>query len=123
MLRWRVQGVYNYDRQLKDDYRGESNLKDWLAPMLGDIAEDPDVYRNLSPLFFADKIKAEVLLIHGGADTTVSASQSKQMSKALKKAGKQHEIEINTWGVHGLYKQKESFKYGNFLGEFLKKHL
>jgi acetyl esterase/lipase len=118
-----VAGVYNFDRQLQDDFRGESSAREWFAPMLGDIEEDPDMYRDLSPIHFAGDIQAKVLLFHGGADSRVSSNQSKRMSRALKAAGKDHVVEINTWGVHGLYNQKERIKFGILTGEFLKKYL
>ncbi|MEX0321919.1 MAG: alpha/beta fold hydrolase [Puniceicoccaceae bacterium] len=118
-----VSGVYNFDEQLKEDFRGESGAREWYVPMFGDIKENPDLYRELSPIHYAGDIKAQVLLFHGGADSNVAASQSKRMSRALKAAGKPHEVEINTWGVHGFYNQKERIKYGTLLGEFLKKHL
>ncbi len=116
-------GVYNYDKQLQDDYRGESELKEWFTPMLGDLNNESDLYHDLSPVNFADRITAEVLLLHGGADTRVYASQTRQMSKALRAAGKEHEVHINTWGVHGIYDQKESFEYGRLIGEFLLNNL
>jgi dipeptidyl aminopeptidase/acylaminoacyl peptidase len=118
-----ISGVYNFDRELKSDYRGEGSLKEWLAPMLGDIANDPDVYKDLSPVNFADRIKAKVLLIHGGADSVVHANQSKSMAKALRRADKEVEIDISTWGVHGFYNQKESNRFGSLVGNFLQKHL
>ena len=116
-------GVYNYDRELLEEYRGKGEIADWLEPMIGDIKNNPEIYKDVSPVNFADAIRAEVLLIHGDADNTVSSSQTKRMSKALKAVGKEHVIEINTWGVHGLYDQKERTKWGVLVGEYLKRHL
>ena len=123
MIRKVAAGVYNYDKQLSEDYRGESDLKEWLLPMLGDLNNESEIYKDLSPVFFADQIKAKVLLMHGGADTRVYASQTRQMSRALNLAGNDHEVHINTWVVHGIYEEKESFKYGRLIGEFLLQNL
>lgn len=118
-----VAGVYNFDEQLRNDFRGESAAREWFAPMFGDIKEDPDLYKELSPVHFAEKIKAKVLLMHGGADSNVAASQSKRMSRALKSAGKPHEIKISTWGVHGFYNRGDRINYGLQVGTFLEKNL
>lgn len=116
-------GVYNFDRQLREDYKDEDDVRKWLGPFIGDIENNPDLYHDISPVNFADKIKARVLLMHGGADTRVSAKQTKLMSKALDDAGVEHDVDISSWGLHGFYNDKESRKYGTRLGEFLRDNL
>lgn len=116
-------GVYNYDRQLYLDYRDSPTSKEWLSPIIGEIEKNPNIYKELSPINYVDDIKAKILLLHGGADRVVAASQTKRMSKALKEAGKKHEVHITAWGVHGLHNQKEANKYGTRIGEFLRKNL
>ena len=51
-----------------------------------------DIYVNQSPLFFADKIKTPLLLLHGTDDTNVPPGESDQMFTALKLLGKPVEM-------------------------------
>lgn len=51
-----------------------------------------DTLREKSPVEFADRFTAPVLLIHGRDDLVVKINQSKRMRSALKKAGKDVEL-------------------------------
>jgi dipeptidyl aminopeptidase/acylaminoacyl peptidase len=44
-----------------------------------------------SPFFYLDRVDASVLLVHGGDDTSVSASQADQVFSALRRLGKRVE--------------------------------
>lgn len=116
-------GVYDFDQELRSDYKGRAKVRTWLESSMGDIKNNPSLYADVSPVHFADQITADVLLIHGNADGVVDADQSKKMSRALKKAGKTHVLKITNWGNHGEYEDKERIKHGILVGEFLKKNL
>lgn len=116
-------GVYDFDRQLKNTYKGKGRVRGWLAPFIGDIDKDPDAYRNLSPVHFADNIRAKVLLVHGGADSIVPAGQSRDMARALRKAGNDPVLETTTWGIHGFPDEKKRIEFAKLVGDFLKEHL
>lgn len=116
-------GVYDFDQELLSDYRGQGKIRDWLGEHMGDIKADPSLYESVSPVHFADQIRAQVLLVHGNADGVVDADQSKRMARALKKAGKPYVLKITNWGIHGHYREKNRIKYGILVGEFLRKNL
>jgi acetyl esterase/lipase len=59
-------------------------LEDLLG---GTLEEEPEAYRDASPLFWVDEDAAPMLLVHGGFDDTVLAEQSRQMAAALYDAG------------------------------------
>jgi len=65
-----------------------SNAIKFWRKIIGDRYKDKDVMLAQSPAVNVDKIKAEIVLVHGTDDMTVPLQQSKVMSKALKKAGK-----------------------------------
>ena len=57
----------------------------WNRSILaGDYSEEK--MKAVSPYFFADKIKAPILLLHGENDTIVEYEQSRLMHRAIKKA-------------------------------------
>lgn len=116
-------GVYDFDRQLKTTYRGKSSMRGWLEPFLGDIDENPEAYSKLSPLHYADKVRAKVMLVHGGADSIVPVSQSRKMARALRKAGNDPVLETTTWGIHGFADDKKRIEFAELLGNFLKEQL
>jgi dipeptidyl aminopeptidase/acylaminoacyl peptidase len=49
--------------------------------------DDPDYYRAIAPLTYADRIKTPVLLIHGLADMVAPPEHSQWMHEALRKSG------------------------------------
>jgi dipeptidyl aminopeptidase/acylaminoacyl peptidase len=49
----------------------------------GTLEEEPEAYRDASPLHWVDAAAAPMLLVHGGLDDTVLAEQSRQMVTAL----------------------------------------
>jgi dipeptidyl-peptidase-4 len=54
-----------------------------------DTKENSDGYQNNSPVYFADRLKGNYLLIHGMADDNVHFQHSTEMAKALIAANKQ----------------------------------
>lgn len=68
-----------------------SSIKFWRK-IVGDRSEDKDILLTQSPAENVDKIKAEIVLVHGTDDMTVPVQQSKTMAKALKKAGQSDEV-------------------------------
>ena len=55
---------------------------------IGDYHDDRDKMKDISPALNVDKIKAEILLVHGEDDLTVPINQTEIMSKKLKKNNK-----------------------------------
>ena len=119
-------GVYDWIVQLKED------RKDWWMRYLVfdskgdyylDIEENKEAYRALSPRYAAEKIRAPILLIHGGADRRVAAHQAKVMRGALRSAKKTHEVAISSWQPHGFYGAESRTKFYIRVAEFLEKHM
>jgi dipeptidyl aminopeptidase/acylaminoacyl peptidase len=75
---------------LKAEWSGWSN-----AQLERDFVGDGSEMHAGSPAEHADKIKAPVLLFHGGLDRDVSIDQSKRMAARLKAAG--DSCELVTW--------------------------
>ncbi len=77
---------------------------------------------SISPVRFADKADAPVLLIHGKDDTVVLYDQSNDMAAALRKAGKPVEFVTLPGGDHWLVNGETRLKMLEAAVGFVEKH-
>jgi len=87
-------------------------------------AENPDGYKDNSPVYFADQLKGHYLLVHGGGDDNVHYQQSAEMMNALIDANKQFDTYTYHNRAHGIRGGNTRLhlytKMTNFLNEKLK---
>ena len=88
-----------------DGFYNEAGNKYWLAVVGVKSWSDP-VVRQVSPLFFADKIKGAVFLYAGRDDIRVPIDQINRMDKALRAAGNPAKAYV--------VKDKEGHGYGKY---------
>lgn len=83
--------------------------------------ENPDGYKNNSPVYFADRLKGSYLLIHGMADDNVHFQHAVEMARALIAANKQFDTYYypnKNHGIYGGYTRLHLFtKMTNFIKE------
>ncbi|MDU0112756.1 prolyl oligopeptidase family serine peptidase [Psychrosphaera aquimarina] len=77
----------------------------------------------ISPVHYADKFKAPVLLIHGKVDMSVNYRQSEGMFKALKKAKKDVEFKLFDYGTHYLNDATNRKEAMGLMIEFIDEHI
>jgi len=86
--------------------------------------ENPDGYKDNSPVYFADQLKGHYLLVHGGGDDNVHYQQSAEMMNALIDANKQFDTYTYHNRNHGIFGGTTRMhlynKMTNFLNEKLK---
>jgi dipeptidyl aminopeptidase/acylaminoacyl peptidase len=111
-------GVYDLNALFKQDNRRDY---DWVDDLFKDY--DEELYAELSPANNASAIEVPVLIIHGKNDRRVSASQAKDMIRALKKADKPVDSLFISWGVHGLPEEKDRKKYYTRILSFLAENM
>jgi dienelactone hydrolase len=98
-----VAGIGDIPKMLRDDIR-ESGGNDTLRRALKqDVGNGSDM-QQVSPVTFADRADAPILLIHGKDDIVVPFSQSTDMLNALKRAGKPAELVTLAGEDHWLSK-------------------
>jgi dipeptidyl aminopeptidase/acylaminoacyl peptidase len=94
-----------------------------VAYLKSTLGTDVELQEQRSPAFNAEKIQANVLLIHGKADRRVPINQAKAMKTALDKAGKDYQwLQIDAGG-HGYFDdQNREIVYRRIL-EFLEQNI
>ncbi len=85
--------------------------------------ENPAGYRDSSPLYFADRLKAPVLLIHGAIDDNVHMQNTMNFVEALVKANKPFELYIQPDQKHGFQGQTVRTYLDERLLRFFMHHL
>jgi dipeptidyl aminopeptidase/acylaminoacyl peptidase len=86
-----VAGIGDIPKMLRDDIR-ESGGNDTLRRALKRNVGNGSDMQQVSPVTFANRADAPILLIHGKDDIVVPFSQSTDMLNALKRAGKPAEL-------------------------------
>ncbi len=85
--------------------------------------ENPNGYKDNSPIYFADKLKGKYLLIHGCADDNVHFQNSIEMSKALINANKQFDTYYYPNKNHGISGGVTRLHLYNKMTDFIYKNL
>ena len=85
--------------------------------------ENPEGYRDNSPIYFADRLRGKYLLVHGGADDNVHLQNSMEMSRALIEANKQFDTYIYPNRAHSIFGGTSRTHLYNKMTSFLNDHL
>ena len=114
-------GVYDLNlmwttADIRTYYRGENFLEDA-------IGKDKDELNKFSPLKQVDKLKAPVLLVHGGRDWRVDVKHYHRMVAALKKKGHPHETLLKKKEGHGFFNEENRVEFLERVEAFLDKHI
>jgi len=104
----------------RNRYGADSSTYEYWKSTIG---EDPDQNARRSPVNSADKVTADVLLIHGKDDTIVAFDQSEVMRDALKAAGKPVQLIKLDGEDHWLSTPTTRTEMLKALEAFLAKHL
>lgn len=118
--------VADLPRMLIDERR-DSGKDSWVytywTNLVGDLKEERERLKNISPSEFADQFQAPVLLIHGNDDTVVPYRQSAIMNRALERAGKNVELIKIKGGDHWLSTSETRLDTLKALDGFVQEHL
>jgi len=93
-----------------------------LATM-GDPKKNPDFFRERSPFFFVDQIKAPLLLLAGGHDPRCPKEETIQVVDAIKKQGGIADYKIYENEGHGFAKVENQIDAYRRITDFLKAHV
>lgn len=68
------------------------------------VEENPEGYKDNSPVYFADQLKGNYLLVHGISDDNVHVQNSMEMVKELINADKHFDLYLYPNDNHSIYK-------------------
>lgn len=77
----------------------------------------------MSPVHHVDKLKADIMLVHGAKDERAPIEQFDALVEALKAINYPHKTMVIGDEGHGFYNDKHQAKYLTQIGEFFDKHL
>ena len=87
---------------------------------MGDPEKNPDLFRDRSPLFFVDQIKAPLLLLAGGHDPRCPMEETVQVVDAIKTLGGVAEYKIYENEGHGFARVENQIDAYQRVANFLK---
>ena len=119
------------------DYVGVSNMftfmgtippywkpyQDMFHEMVGNPKSDSISLREISPVFYVDRIKAPLFIAQGANDPRVNKAESDQVVEALKKRGIQVEYMVKDNEGHGFANEENQFDFYGAMERFLATHL
>ena len=85
--------------------------------------ENPKGYELNSPIYYADRLKGHLLIVHGMADDNVHMQNSVDFVEALVQAGKQFEWMFYPDQAHGVYQRGASPHLMTKLMNFVEENL
>ncbi len=112
--------VVNHLDLLTDPPKFERYYSDWL---IGPYPEEENLYRERSPVFFADRIQDPVLIFQGGQDPIVPQDQAEQIIKALDKNGVPFEYHLYPEEGHGFKEAQNIADFYQKTERFIKQFL
>lgn len=98
-------------------------LKAIFRRRVGDVETEEEFLKSRSPLFFADRIRAPLLIAQGANDPRVKQAESEQIVAACREAGKPVTYALYTDEGHGFARPENRLHFYALAEEFLAKHL
>jgi dipeptidyl aminopeptidase/acylaminoacyl peptidase len=90
---------------------------------MGDPEKNPDFFRDRSPFFFVDQIKAPLLLLAGGHDPRCPKEETIQVVDEIKKHGGVADYKIYENEGHGFARVENQIDAYQRVTDFLKAHV
>ncbi|WP_105253530.1 alpha/beta hydrolase family protein [Pseudoalteromonas sp. T1lg75] len=116
-----VVGVYDLPLMFEEgDIAERASGQGYLKKVLG---EDETQLKAFSPSYNIDKLKAPVLIVHGGEDERAPIEQAESLIEALKKAKHPYQYVLLEDEGHGFYNESHRLHYYQQVMAFLDQHL
>lgn len=113
-------GIVNHLDLLKDPLKFERHYSEFL---IGPYPEQEQLYRERSPIFFADRIKDPIAVFQGAKDPIVPRGQADQIIEALAANGVPHLYRLYQEEGHSFKIRENVLDFYQQTLEFLDRHL
>jgi len=100
-----------------------AELREFILANMGDPNKDVARFKERSPIYFVDRIKAPLLLLAGGNDPRCPKTEAEQVAQAIKKRGGAVELKVYENEGHGFTKIENQIDAYTRIAEFLKKYV
>jgi dipeptidyl aminopeptidase/acylaminoacyl peptidase len=100
-----------------------AELREFILANMGDPNKDVARFKERSPIYFVDQIKAPLLLLAGGNDPRCPKTEAEQVAQAIKKHGGVVELKIYENEGHGFSKIENQIDAYTRVADFLKKYV
>jgi dipeptidyl aminopeptidase/acylaminoacyl peptidase len=98
-------------------------LRKYTVATMGDPVKNRTLWKDRSPIFFVNRIKAPMLILAGGKDPRCPKSESLQMANSLKSRRKIVELKIYENEGHGFSRIENEIDAMKRITDFLFKHI
>lgn len=97
--------------------------REYITSFMGDPVTNKALWEDRSPIFFADKIKAPILILAGSNDPRCPKSEAEQMASKVKKQNGIAELKIYENEGHGFSRLENEIDSLKNISNFLKKYV
>jgi len=101
----------------------DQTLRDSDRARMGDPVEDAALWRDRSPIFFADRIRAPLLMLAGANDVRCPADEAEQVARAVRARGGVAELHVYPDEGHGFRRRENEIDAQRRTAAFLARHL
>ena len=113
-------GVANQFHLAAETHKFEAH---YLDSLLGPLPEASRIYRERSPLYYADRIKRPLAIFQGEIDRVVPRQQSDLIVEALKRNGTPHVYHVYEGEGHGWRKRETIEHFYRAVEAFLREYV
>jgi dipeptidyl aminopeptidase/acylaminoacyl peptidase len=113
-------GVSNQFTLASDTHKFEARYTD---SMIGPLPEAAALYRERSPIFFADRIRDPIAVFQGDIDQVVPRAQSDEIVDSLRARGVPHEYHVYEGEGHGWRRSDTIERFYTSVDRFLRQHV
>jgi dipeptidyl aminopeptidase/acylaminoacyl peptidase len=103
-----------------ETHKFEAHYSDRL---IGPLPQAASLYRERSPIFFADRIQAPLAVFQGDEDRVVPRRQADELVKILKRQGVPHVYHVYAGEGHGFRKPETTQHYYQTVEAFLRQYV
>jgi dipeptidyl aminopeptidase/acylaminoacyl peptidase len=113
-------GVSNMFTLAADTHKFEER---YLDSMLGPLPEAARIYRERSPIFYADQIVDPIAVFQGEEDRVVPKAQAETIVASLRQRGVPHEYHLYPGEGHGWRKRETIEAFWKTVDAFLRQYV